>query len=113
MGEQIKRELFSTHLSDVPTGWNSQVMAAGKPHPYRQSKPLTPAKALLERYLAGRGRPYGHAFSSMLEGKRKLETGGYVDRYGWRLLFFLALILVLNVLDAIFTQGILDHNGRE
>jgi len=41
------------------------------------------------------------------------ERGGYVDRYGPTLLFFLILIACLNVLDALFTIMILDLNGLE
>jgi hypothetical protein len=40
-------------------------------------------------------------------------AGGYVDRYGPRLLFLLVLILGLNVLDAFLTTMILDNGGWE
>ncbi len=47
--------------------------------------------------------------------RRELDKrkGGYVDRYSSRLLFFLILILGLNVLDVLFTMMILDHKGWE
>jgi hypothetical protein len=41
------------------------------------------------------------------------EKAGYVDRYSSKLLFFLVLILGLNVLDILFTMMILDHKGWE
>jgi len=41
------------------------------------------------------------------------EKGGYVDRYGARLLFFLVLIVGLNILDSFFTMIILDCGGWE
>jgi hypothetical protein len=40
-------------------------------------------------------------------------AGGYVDRYGPGLLFFLVLILGLNVLDAFLTMMILEDGGWE
>jgi hypothetical protein len=40
-------------------------------------------------------------------------AGGYVDRYGPGLLFFLVLILGLNVLDAFLTMTILEDGGWE
>jgi hypothetical protein len=47
--------------------------------------------------------------------RRKVENqkGGYVDRYSSTLLFFLVLIIGLNVLDAFFTIMILDLKGWE
>ncbi len=36
-----------------------------------------------------------------------------MDRYSPRLFFFLIFILVLNILDAIFTMIVLDHRGTE
>jgi hypothetical protein len=56
----------------------------------------------------------------ILWGRRKLlrrkedqENGGYVDRYGPRLLFFLLLVVGLNVLDSFFTMIILENGGWE
>ena len=53
-------------------------------------------------------------------GRRKIlrrredqEKGGYVDRYSPRLLFFLILIVGLNVLDSFFTLIILECGGWE
>jgi hypothetical protein len=40
----------------------------------------------------------------MLRRKKDREKGGYVDRYGPSLLFFLILIVGLNVLDSFFTM---------
>ena len=45
--------------------------------------------------------------------KQDQERGGYVDRYGARLLFFIILIVGLNVLDCCFTIMILDCGGVE
>jgi len=47
--------------------------------------------------------------------RRKVDQqrGGYVDRYSPELFFFLILILGLNILDALFTQMILDFGGWE
>ena len=39
--------------------------------------------------------------------------GGYVDRYGPKLLFCVLLLTGLNVLDAFFTITILESGGRE
>jgi len=39
--------------------------------------------------------------------------GGYVDRYSPKLFILLVLIVVLNILDAIFTSIILDGGGWE
>lgn len=39
--------------------------------------------------------------------------GGYVDRYGSIILFFVVLIIGLNVLDALFTMMILELKGLE
>ncbi len=39
--------------------------------------------------------------------------GGYVDRYSPRLLFFIVLMMGLNILDVLFTLMILDHKGWE
>ena len=41
------------------------------------------------------------------------EKGGYVDRYSPGLLFFLILIVGLNVLDSFFTMIILECGGWE
>ena len=41
------------------------------------------------------------------------QRGGYVDRYGQRLFFYLLLIVGLNILDASFTIIILDRGGLE
>jgi len=49
----------------------------------------------------------------VLRRKEDQEKGGYVDRYGARLLFFLVLIVGLNILDSFFTMIILDAGGRE
>jgi hypothetical protein len=53
-------------------------------------------------------------------GRRKIlrreedqQRGGYVDRYSPSLLFFLLLIVGLNLLDALFTMMILDYGGWE
>ena len=55
-----------------------------------------------------------------LWGRRKImrrkadqRKGGYIDHYSPSLLFFLLLIIGLNVLDSFFTMIILDHGGRE
>jgi hypothetical protein len=45
--------------------------------------------------------------------KADQQKGGYVDRYSSTLLFFLILIVGLNVLDAFFTLMILDLKGWE
>ena len=45
--------------------------------------------------------------------KEDQERGGYVDRYSSKLLFFLILVVGLNLLDAFFTMIILDHGGCE
>lgn len=39
--------------------------------------------------------------------------GGYVDRYSPGILFFMTLIVGLNILDALFTTMILDMGGHE
>jgi len=49
----------------------------------------------------------------VLRRKADQERGGYVDRYSASLLFFLLLIVGLNVLDVLFTMVILDRGGRE
>jgi hypothetical protein len=49
----------------------------------------------------------------MIRRKVEKEIGGYVDRYSSTLLFFLVLIVGLNVLDAFFTLMILDLKGWE
>jgi len=68
----------------------------------RRSQP-TP---LLSRYtLWGRRKT--------LRRKEDQERGGYVDRYDSRLLFFIVLIVGLNVLDSLFTMIILDCGGWE
>ncbi len=45
--------------------------------------------------------------------KTDKERGGYIDRYSPGILFFLILIVGLNVLDAIFTIMIVDIGGFE
>lgn len=45
--------------------------------------------------------------------KSDKERGGYVDRYSPGILFFMTLIVGLNILDAIFTTMILDLGGYE
>jgi hypothetical protein len=68
----------------------------------RRRKP-TP---LLSRYtLWGRRKT--------LRRKEDQERGGYVDRYDSSLLFFLVLIVGLNVLDSLFTMIILECGGQE
>jgi len=68
----------------------------------RRSQP-TP---LLSRYtLWGRRKT--------LRRKEDQERGGYVDRYDSKLLFFIVLIVGLNVLDSLFTMIILDCGGWE
>jgi hypothetical protein len=68
----------------------------------RRRKP-TP---LLSRYtLWGRRKT--------LRRKEDQERGGYVDRYDSSLLFFLVLIVGLNVLDSLFTMIILECGGWE
>lgn len=68
----------------------------------RRSQP-TP---LLSRYtLWGRRKA--------LRRKEDQERGGYVDRYDSSLLFFIVLIVGLNVLDSLFTMIILDCGGLE
>ena len=49
----------------------------------------------------------------MLRRKEDQRRGGYVDRYSPSLLFFLLLIVGLNLLDALFTMMILDYGGWE
>jgi hypothetical protein len=49
----------------------------------------------------------------VLRRKEDQEKGGYVDRYGPSLLFFLILIVGLNVLDSFFTMIILECGGWE
>jgi hypothetical protein len=48
-----------------------------------------------------------------LRRKEDQERGGYVDRYDPGLLFFLVLIVGLNVLDSLFTMIILECGGSE
>ena len=48
-----------------------------------------------------------------LRRKEDQEKGGYVDRYGPGLLFFITLIVGLNVLDSFFTVIILECGGWE
>ncbi|MGC8810125.1 MAG: DUF5658 family protein [bacterium] len=48
-----------------------------------------------------------------LRRKTDQERGGYVDRYSPGILFFMTLIIGLNILDAIFTTMILDLGGYE
>lgn len=49
----------------------------------------------------------------VLRRKDDQERGGYVDRYRPGLLFFLILIVGLNVLDSLFTLIILECGGWE
>jgi len=49
----------------------------------------------------------------MLRREEDRQKGGYVDRYSPSLLFFLLLIIGLNLLDALFTMMILDYGGCE
>ncbi len=49
----------------------------------------------------------------VLRRKDDQEKGGYVDRYSPGLLFFLILIVGLNVLDFLFTLIILECGGWE
>jgi hypothetical protein len=48
-----------------------------------------------------------------LRRKSDQEKGGYLDCYSPTLFFFIVLILVLNILDSLFTMMILDLGGRE
>jgi Domain of unknown function (DUF5658) len=48
-----------------------------------------------------------------LRRKAEQQKGGYVDQYSSVLLFFLVLIVGLNILDALFTLMILDLKGWE
>ncbi len=50
---------------------------------------------------------------SRFRRKEDQKRGGYVDRYSPGLLFLFTLIIGLNVLDALFTMGILDLGGHE
>ncbi len=61
---------------------------------------------ILSRYTFGGRR-------KMLRRKADQQGGGYVDCYSASLLFFLVLIVGLNVIDALFTMIILDHGGWE
>jgi len=45
--------------------------------------------------------------------KTDKDRGGYVDRYSPGILFFMTLIVGLNIIDAIFTTMILDLGGYE
>jgi hypothetical protein len=73
------------------------------------------------RSLKDRRRHPTHGLSRfILRGRRSSfrrnedqGTGGYVDCYGPGLLFFLVLILGLNVLDAFLTMMILEDGGLE
>ncbi len=49
----------------------------------------------------------------ILRREEDQKRGGYVDRYSPSLLFFLLLIVGLNILDALFTMMILDYGGWE
>jgi hypothetical protein len=49
----------------------------------------------------------------VLRRKEDQEKGGYVDRYSPGLLFFIILILGLNILDSSFTLIILECGGWE
>jgi len=61
---------------------------------------------LLSYYTFGGRREF-------LRRKSDQEKGGYVDRYSPGLLFFLILIVGLNVLDCLFTLIILECGGWE
>jgi hypothetical protein len=73
------------------------------------------------RYLKDRRAKSTPLFSRYtLWGRRKTlhrkedqEKGGYVTRYSPRLLFFLILIVGLNILDSPFTMIILEFGGWE
>ena len=61
---------------------------------------------LLSRYtLWGRRKAFRR--------KEDRERGGYIDRYDSGLLFFIVMIVGLNVLDSLFTMIILDCGGWE
>jgi hypothetical protein len=45
--------------------------------------------------------------------KSDQQKAGYVDRYSSGLLFFLILVMALNILDVLFTLMIIDHKGWE
>jgi hypothetical protein len=62
---------------------------------------------ILSRYTLCSGR------RSSFRRREDQLRGGYVDRYGPRLLSLLLLIVGLNVLDAAFTVLILDCGGVE
>jgi len=49
----------------------------------------------------------------VLRRREDQEKGGYVDRYSPGLLFFLILIVGLNLLDSFFTMIILECGGWE
>jgi hypothetical protein len=69
----------------------------------RRQKP-TP---MLSRYAFFRGR------RSSFRRRGDQLRGGYVDRYGHRLLTVLLWIVVLNIFDALFTHMILACGGTE
>jgi hypothetical protein len=57
-----------------------------------------------------------YTFFGLRRGFRRKSDqgkGGYVDRYSSKLLFFIVLILGLNILDVLFTLMIIDHKGWE
>jgi hypothetical protein len=64
-----------------------------------------PTPALSRYTLLGRRKA--------IRRKEDQPKGGYVDRYSPILLFFLILIIGLNILDAFFTLLILDLKGWE
>jgi len=68
----------------------------------RRSKP-TP---LLSRYTFWGRR-------SHFRREEDQRRGGYVDRYHPGLLFLFTLIIGLNILDALFTMGIIEVGGYE
>ena len=81
----------------------------------------SPRREIEKRSLRDRRRKPTPLFSRYtFWGRRKIlrreedqAKGGYVDRYSPGLLFFLVLILGLNVLDSSFTLIILECGGWE
>ena len=84
-------------------------------------KTNSPRREIEKRGFQDRRRQPTPLFSRYtLWGRRKVlrrkedqEKGGYVDRYSPSLLFFLILIVGLNVLDSSFTLIILECGGWE
>ncbi len=70
-----------------------------------QDRRQKPTPGLSRHTVAGQRRHF-----------RRMEDqirGGFVDRYSPRLFILLVLIVVLNILDAMFTSIILDGGGWE